>query len=215
MPVTCYFQTGDIWGQPTENVQLEIYWSDSDNVQWCISISMSIIILTWWLLYIYIYILHHKCDIIIYIHNSTKHHRVHILTNEADLGGSISGKTSFVRLLEVTISSKNWVALPVGNEGMKPYMVMMGMKLPSFPTKGQPENRILISWKKNIYILLPQNVRTMWANLSTKSYGPCWKTRPIWDATDIASFRCWCFGILEGTGHVLNHDMLDPPLHLT
>ena len=31
-----------------------------------------------------------------------------------------------------------WLALPVGNEGMKLYMVMMGMKISSFPTKGQP-----------------------------------------------------------------------------
>ena len=34
----------------------------------------------------------------------------------------------------------------VGNEGMKPYMVMMGMNLPSFPTKGQPDYEEMLGW---------------------------------------------------------------------
>ena len=36
----------------------------------------------------------------------------------------------------LNLSNPGWPL--VGNEGMKPYMFMMGMKLPSFPTKGQP-----------------------------------------------------------------------------
>ena len=31
----------------------------------------------------------------------------------------------------------NWLALPVGNEGINLYIGILGMKLPSFPTKGQ------------------------------------------------------------------------------
>ena len=37
------------------------------------------------------------------------------------------------------ILNQSIVARLAGNEAMKLYMVMMGMKLPSFPTKGQPD----------------------------------------------------------------------------
>ena len=30
-----------------------------------------------------------------------------------------------------------WLALPVGNEGINLYIGILGMKFPSFPTKGQ------------------------------------------------------------------------------
>ena len=37
-------------------------------------------------------------------------------------------------------SWKNWVARLVGNEGINLYIGILGMKIPSFPTKGQLEN---------------------------------------------------------------------------
>ncbi len=36
--------------------------------------------------------------------------------------------------------SHNWLALPVGIEGINLYIGILGMKLPSFPTKGQLDN---------------------------------------------------------------------------
>ena len=44
--------------------------------------------------------------------------------------------------VSVIHSSKpnNWLALPVGNEGINLYIGILGMNLPSFPTKGQLDN---------------------------------------------------------------------------
>ena len=55
------------------------------------------------------------------------------------LGRDAEKSASFINKC-LNFFRKNWVARLVGNEGMKPYMVMMGIHEPSFPTKGQPEN---------------------------------------------------------------------------
>ena len=39
----------------------------------------------------------------------------------------------------------HWLALPVGNEGINLYIGILGMKRPSFPTKGQLDQNYSIS----------------------------------------------------------------------
>ena len=46
--------------------------------------------------------------------------------------------SSILKRISATTGMTGWPL--VGNEGMESYMVMMGMKLPSFPTKGQPDD---------------------------------------------------------------------------
>ena len=45
----------------------------------------------------------------------------------------------------------------VGNEGMESYMSMMGMKLPSFPAKGQPAYFIL-KFKTDMFFQFPRGL---------------------------------------------------------
>ncbi len=49
-----------------------------------------------------------------------------------------AGSTSYLCEIDGwTFSMFFWLALPVGNEGINLYIGILGMKLPSFPTKGQ------------------------------------------------------------------------------
>ena len=48
----------------------------------------------------------------------------------------LGGSSQWIRREWIT-SIYNWLALPVGNEGINLYIGILGMKLPSFPTKGQ------------------------------------------------------------------------------